>query len=146
MKVVLVKNVPKMGQAGEVCEVKEGYAKNFLFPKGLAVAESDPVGLKVKGKLDKALREKTKTLEVLGRKLQEIKGSVIKYQVKTNDKGQLFASINKEDIVKSIELKYSVKPLDMVGLPIKKVGSHKVNLSFSGGGRAEIIVIISKKD
>lgn len=144
MKVILIKNVPKIGNAGEEQEVKEGFAKNYLLPKGLAVMPNDPRGQKLMAGFEKKTREKARELALISQKVLEIENETIEIKARTNEKGQLFASINQAEIKKIALEKFGIVPQGIGGVPIKTVGEHVVELGFTGGTKARLKVIVQK--
>ena len=145
MKVVLIQNVPKIGSAGEICEVKEGFAKNFLFPKNLAAMADDPRAEKVRLGLEKKKKEKDQMSDFVNQKITEIHSQLIEISAKTNEKGQLFASIKESEIKKIIQDRFNITPNSVNGMPIKSLGKRQVTLNFSGGKRVDITISILKK-
>lgn len=145
MKVILIKSVPRMGSVGDIVDVKEGYAKNYLLPQRLAVSQNDAAGQRVMAERNKALKIREKEADTIRAKLNEIGSSELQFSMKTNAKGQLFASINQEDIKKVVVSKYGIKPVAVEGVPIKNIGAHKVIISFGGSNQASLVVNITKK-
>lgn len=132
MKVILLKDVSKVGQQYEVKEVSSGYALNFLIPKGFAkVASPDEVKRIEKIKAEKA-KQKEKELTELKEKLAKVSKGNIELQYQANEKGHLFKGIGKEDIAKALEEKgVKVDPQYIVlDTPIKEVGEHEVEIKI----------------
>jgi len=132
MKVVLLENVKKLGKAGEIVNVSDGYARNFLFPKKLAqIATQNVVNNVEKTKADKAANEK-KEIERWGELAKEMKDKKISIVAKAKG-GKLFGSIDAGMIVKelknqlNIEIDKSCVKLDG---PIKEIGERKISVEF----------------
>ncbi len=145
MKIILLKDVAKVGRKYDVKEVADGYALNLLIPRGLAqVATKDAVSkvekLKSNDLTDKKIQE-----ELLLKNLEVIKSLTIELKEKANDKGHLFAGVTKERIRDEI-LKATRLNLDMDSIvlekPLKIIGEHKVGIDVVGK-KAEFIVKIS---
>lgn len=145
MKVVLLKPVLSIGNAGQVCEVKEGFAKNYLLPKGLAVVYGDNRGSKVLERLNRIKREQLEGISKINQVISQINGGEIEISAKVNQKKQLFASVNQEEIKNIVEKKYSLRPDSLSGFPIKSLGKHEIGLIFSGDNSAKIYLIVSEK-
>lgn len=145
MKVVLITNVPKIGVAGDICEVKEGFAKNFLFPKGLATQVNDPKAEKILLGVEKKKKEKNQLNALVDQKIEEIRSQQIEIFAKTNEKGQLFASVNENEIKKIIKDRFGIIPNSVNGMPLKSLGKRQVTVNFSGGKRVDIVISIGKK-
>ena len=103
MKVILLQDVPKVGKKDQVLEAKEGYARNYLFPKKLAV-EATPANMKElqrqeKIRADKAAAQKAEAI-ALGEKLKEI---TVTMQVKCGAGGKLFGAVTSKEIAERLE-------------------------------------------
>jgi len=135
MKVLLLKDVPGIGNKGQIREVKEGYALNLMIPRKLAVP-ADTVTVKnfntaVQAKKDKeAIQE-----ELIKKTLLEIKGKTVVVKAKASEKGKLFKSVHGEEVSKAFEAEYQVK-IDGAWLPknfsIKEVGESSVSIEKFG--------------
>ncbi len=145
MKVILLKNVPKIGRRLQVLEVADGFAMNSLFPQRLAeLATSDAIAradkLRMQEEAEKKVRE-----DLLLKNLKSIEGVTITVSGKANEQGHLFAGIHKEQLVPllkeegriDIESEYIV--LDK---PLKEVGEHKVTVMVQDK-EAQFTVVIS---
>jgi large subunit ribosomal protein L9 len=102
MQIVLVKDVEGLGKTGELKDVKEGYARNFLLPKKLAVISSDPRAMELlKQKKEKNIEvvQKQKSQEEI---LAKIAGEKFTFQAKADKKGKLYGSIGPKEIAKKI--------------------------------------------
>ncbi len=131
MKIILLKDVKKIGKKYEIKEVADGYALNMLIPGKLAIpATSGNVNMvEVKKKGD--LLETAKTEAEIQKALNEIKGISIEMVGKVNDKGHLFAGIHKPEIIEALKKQKGVNiAIDHVLLekPIKEVGEHSITV------------------
>jgi len=134
MKVLLLKDVPLMGNKGQIKDVKEGYALNYMIPNKLAVL-ADDVTLKnfktaVQAKKDKeAVHE-----ELIKEVLSSLKGKTVSIKTKASEKGKLFKSIHGKDIVNALKENHNIK-IDESWLPtvsIKEVGESSLVIKKSG--------------
>ena len=132
MKVLLLKDVAKVGQHGTLKEVADGYALNFLIPRGLAVQATPE---KVAAHMAAQKREgeaRDMQNKMIVEALQSLKGIRIEIKVRATEKGGLFKSITSGDIVKTIQEQRKVTiPLESIELakPLKEVGDHMIRLS-----------------
>jgi len=133
MEVILRKDVPKLGKAGDVVKVKDGYARNYLIPKGLAILANQKTIRALENQrkiiLAKAERERKK-LESLAEKLEGI--SITVYR-KIIEEDRIFGSVSSIDIVnmlkeQGIEIDKNQVILDE---PIKKLGIFEVPIKLS---------------
>ncbi len=147
MKVVLVKQIEKVGEAFEVKEVSKGYARNFLFPRGLAVLATKKTLEKVKSEAKIKEKKKEQKEEALQETVKKLSGITIKFSVKSTKAGALFAAVTKkkiaQEIIKTTKLdKLEVKQIKL-DKPIKKVGDHEVEIKFGEDLTVKIKVKVS---
>lgn len=134
MKVILNQAVPKVGKQGQVVTVADGYARNFLFPRGLAIlAEKKQVAAleKRNERMAAKVAETVAAAKDLGDKLN---GQTVKIEGKVGkDAGKLFGAITSQDVVDALkaQLKIEVdkKQVALVQ-PIKRLGVHDVLLDL----------------
>jgi large subunit ribosomal protein L9 len=144
MKVILLKDVEKLGKKYEIKEVKNGYARNYLIPRGLAKIANEK-NLKWLEK-QKELEEKKAEEELV--KVQNaasaIDGQEIIIPVKIGEDGQLFESINLQKIYEKLkEMGFDIKKSQiLLPSPIKELGEFPVKIKFPHNLEAEIKVII----
>ncbi len=144
-KVLLTRPVYKLGETGEVVEVKPGYARNYLIPQGIAV---EPTPHNVRG-LEKPKREREaelRTREEQARKLQEqLEGSALHFVRNAQEEGKLYGSVRVEDIVSAIEERTGHHlERDRVHLesPIDVLGTYDVRLTLYGDIEAAVQVVV----
>lgn len=145
MKVILLKDVKGTGKKDQVLEVSDGYARNFLLPRKIAVeATSDAVNAVERAKGAAKHREDVKQseAEALSRAL---KGKVVVVKVRAGEGGKLYGSITSQEIADAIKTqlgveidKRKVEPTE----PIKSLGQTTVNLKLYAGVSARIIANI----
>ena len=133
MKVIFLKDVPRVGKRHDIKEINDGYAVNFLFPRGLAKLAT-PQSL---AELERAKKEIVVKREVqeglLIKNLEEIKNKKITVKAKANEQGHLFSAIHKKEIVdlmqkeNKIELSEEVIRLDK---PIKEIGEFEIPIEI----------------
>ncbi len=131
MKIILLKDIAKVGKRYEVKEISDGYAQNMLIPKGLAIAAT-PDALK-RVDLEKARDEGEKKvhLELLHKNLKDLDGVTVSIAERANEKGHLFASIHKPEVVEAIhkQTRIQIAPEHiMLDKHIKEVGVHVVEV------------------
>lgn len=131
MKVIFLKDVRRVGRAGEIKDVADGYAANFLFPsKSAEPATADKIAQieKQKEAMAEALR---KDEEVLANKVAALNGKKVTIPVRATPKGGLFKTITTKDIAKAILGEHALQiPEEAIVLtgPVKTVGEHAVQL------------------
>lgn len=143
MKVILLQNIKSVGRKFEVRQVKDGYARNFLFPRGLAKIATDNTVKELetqKAAWQKEEQEIKNQLEALAQKLA---GQEFRFQLKTGKKEEVFGSVNKEDIKKAVMAKISNGDIEIdLQRPIKKLGEHQVEINLGGAAKTTVKVII----
>ncbi len=135
MKIILLKDVPKVGKRYEMKDISDGYAANMLIPRGLAVAAT-PSAMKA-FELERAKAESERKMheELLLKNLNELEGKVISVQIKGNEKGHLFAGIHKTELIAEIEkqTRLQLNPEHvMLEKPIKVAGDHTIEVKGAG--------------
>lgn len=143
MKIILTQDVKKVGKKGDILEVKDGYARNSLLPKGLAV-EATAVNLN-KNKLDKNLEAKRKQQEL--ETAQTIKELInekrVRIGIKTGEGNKVFGSITSKEIADSINDTFNVrvdkKKVNLIN-PIKAIGAITVPIKLHPQVSADVIV------
>jgi large subunit ribosomal protein L9 len=144
MKVLLVSDVRKLGYLGDVVEVADGYARNYLLPQGLAKAATDN-NVKSIAKA-KAARAEQRNLErkQLEKVCQAVNGAEAVIAAAVNEIGHLFGSIHKQDVAKNLRDQGFEVPDDVVELHehIKEVGTYKVKLEFADDLTASVSLVV----
>jgi large subunit ribosomal protein L9 len=135
MKIILLKDIAKVGKRYEVKNISDGYALNLLIPKGLAVAATPDVMKRIE--LEKARDEGEKKLhqELLLKNLGQLNGVTVSMSEKANDKGHLFAAVHKLEVVSAIQsqTRLQIDPEYIVlDKPIKEVGMHEITVKTEG--------------
>ncbi|MSU73740.1 50S ribosomal protein L9 [Candidatus Kaiserbacteria bacterium] len=144
MKVIFLKDVAKVGQHGTMKDVADGYALNFLIPRGLAIQATPD---KVTAHLAAQKREgEAKELQnkAISEAVHSLKGIRIEISAKATEKGGLFKSITAADIVKAIQEQKKVNiPPETITLakPIKETGEHTIKVAF-GEVKVEMTLVI----
>ncbi len=140
MKVILTKDVQNLGSAGDVKDVADGYARNFLIPSGYAmVATSSAIkqSEEIKIKKAKQAEEELKTAEELSGKLE---GVSVKVAAKADESGKLYAAVKGEEISKSLAAEgFNVdKNKIIIKEPIKEIGEYEVIVALEHGLEARL--------
>ena len=132
MKVILLKDVKGSGKCGEVIEVSDGYARNFLIKKGLA-EEATAVKINSLNIKNKSLEfHKNEEIKALKEQANNLKGKKITLKIKCGENGKIFGSITSKEIADAVnELGFSVdKKKVLLKDPIKNLGLYTVEIKF----------------
>lgn len=149
MQVVLVQDVENLGRAGEVHQVKGGYARNFLIPRGLAVPATEKALQSVEAKKQAEERRQAKAMEaakVVAARLQNIS---LSFSAKAGEGEKLYGSITAGDIAEALSQKLGEeidKRKILLGEPLRELGTHKVRVDLAGGLEPEITVVVEKEE
>ncbi len=145
MKVILLADVRGLGRKTEVKEVSEGHARNFLFPRGLAKAATSE-DLK---KLDLRKESQAKEESALRKHLEELARTIndrfVEFTLKTDAKGSVFGSVNKEMILAALR-EHGLVRKERVDIelehPLKTIGEHEIAVDLKKGVTAKLKVVI----
>ncbi len=133
MKVILLKDVAKIGKKFDIKNVADGYALNFLIPKKLAILATKEAVSKIEESKKLQTAEKNIQAELLLKNLETLASSNVVIKSKANEKGHLFAGVDKKELIAEIKKQVRLDiPEDLIELekPIKEVGDHKIKMSF----------------
>ncbi len=135
MKIILLKDVPKIGKKYDVKDVADGYALNLLLPRKLAVVANAQAIKKVEEQKEKDKVEKKIQADLLVKNLEMLKELRLTIKEKANEKGHLFAGVTREMLVQEIvkNARLNLDP-DYIKLekPLKEVGEHVVTIEVMG--------------
>ena len=147
MKVLFLQDVRGTGRKGEILEVSDGYARNFLLPKNLAKIATKELTVQVKQAEEKEMKLMEQELKVNQKKASQIDGREIEIKAKASATGTLYSAIGSDMIVTEIkkQLKSNIEPEQVLLFkPIKEIGEHKVKIKFGHGLEAEVQVTVSQ--
>ena len=131
MRVILTTNIKKLGKMGDLISVKDGYARNYLFPNKMALRETKK-NLEYYEKIKDEMKDKEKTKYDEAKKLiEKISKIKIIFKKEADEKDQLYGSISKKEILDflgSNNLKIKSDDL-IIRQPIKSLGEHKIEIN-----------------
>jgi large subunit ribosomal protein L9 len=128
MKVVLLKDVPSLGVTGDVREVKDGYARNYLLPRGLAAPATEGRLQTLARSREAAEQRQARQVRDAGALKTQLESLVVEIRARAGDDGRLFGSVTAQDIAEEISRKgieISKKQVD-VPEPLKATGFYKI--------------------
>jgi len=148
MKVVFLQDVSSKGKAGEIREVADGYARNFLIPKNLAIPASESA-IKLAGiKSQELMRHRARVHDEMSELANLLKDKEIHFKAKAGEKGRLHGSITTaniaDELTKLAKVEIDKKKIEL-DEPLRQLGTHEVKLQFSKEIAATIIVIIEEE-
>ena len=146
MEVILLKEHDSLGEIGDIVNVKPGYARNFLFPNGIAVRSSKrniALAEEQKKTLQKRLDRESKVNQELIAQLAKVEVSI---EVEVVEEDKMFGSVTNLDIHKALtekDVKIDRQSI-LLDQPIKTLGVHNVPIKLSSGEKQEIKVYVIK--
>lgn len=145
MKVILRKDAEKLGKKGDVKEVTDGFARNFLFPKDLAEPASESALKRLAQEKEEQVKKAEADLTITEQFVGNLDGQEVEISAKTDEDGKLYGSITSAKIAKVLKDKgFEVKPKQIkLAEPIKETGEFDVALEFPHGLEASIKLIVS---
>ncbi|WP_016906131.1 MULTISPECIES: 50S ribosomal protein L9 [Streptomyces] len=146
MKIILTNEVSGLGAAGDVVDVKDGYARNYLVPRKLAIrwtkgGEKDVEQIRRARKIHEIA-----TIEQANQVKEQLEGVTVRLQVRAGDQGRLFGSVTPADIAGGIKAAGGPevdKRRIAVGKPIKSLGSHQVSVQLHADVAADVDVEVA---
>jgi large subunit ribosomal protein L9 len=128
MKVILLKDIPSIGRTGEIRDVKDGYARNFLLPRGLAAPATEGNLQNLAQTREAAKQREDRILREVATLKTRLEALVIEVRARAGEDGRLFGSVTAQDIADEINKKgveITKKQVELVE-PIKTTGFYKV--------------------
>ena len=147
MQLVLTEDVAHLGKQGDVVEVKPGYGRNYLLPRGMATVPT-PHNLRLleryKIRVKQAREARIADLKALAEQIQKMAGITI--EANANDEGHLYGSVAAPEVSKGLKAKHLLIEPEMVRLegPIKETGLYAVKLNLGYEIEAEVKVAVIK--
>ena len=145
MKVILQQDVKGQGKKGQMVEVSDGYARNFLLPKKLAVAATaenvNTMRQQEKARLAQEAAERAAAMEIV----EQLKGCMVKIPAKAGNGGKLFGSVTSKEVSEALKAQFGVdsaKTKIVRPEPIKAFGSYelKAKLGYEISGTVNVVV------
>lgn len=144
MKVILIKDVARVGRIGEVKNLSDGYARNFIIARGLGLAATSENLVRLEqSKLKKSETEKLEQ-ELLKRELEKLAAKPIIITARASETGHLFAAIHKAEILTELNKQAGLSLSDeaiILPQPIKSVGEHVITVA-RGSVRGKLKLLI----
>ena len=147
MKVILLKDIEKLGYKHDIVDVAAGLANNFLIPKGVAEVASKPNQRKQAENLKQTLHKEQKQQKKALSLSKELASLIVPIRTKTNKEGKIFGSITSVEIAQALENKgFSILPKQIKGLlSIKAVGTYEVVIHLYKDTQATLKVAVEEE-
>lgn len=132
MKVILIEDIPDLGVEGDTVNVADGYARNYLIPKGLAM-EATPKNIKLIEQRKKKIElKKIKAKEEAEKVKEKLKSVFLKIEMKAGEEGKLYGAVTTRDIAEELKKKgisIDRRKIDLKS-PIKSLGEYDISLKL----------------
>ena len=146
MKIILLDNIPKLGNIADIIDVKSGYARNYLIPQKKAMFASKENIEYVEKRKSELAKASSDEVAVAQEKADQINGSSAEIKVQVTEEGTMYGSVGTREISDALSSEELIVDKSNVVLPlgpIKEVGEHIVTISFHPEVNAEVNIIIS---
>jgi large subunit ribosomal protein L9 len=147
MKVLLTKDVYKLGRAGDIKKVADGYGRNFLLPQGLAMLATAGALKQVDKIRSQAEIRRTELNSELKDLASHINGVTLMFSAKAGDTGKLYGSITTQDVATAIQEKtrYEVKKQQIEMQPIRTLGDFTAHVRLTMDLVPEVKIIVHRE-
>lgn len=145
MKVILKEDIKGVGKKDQVINAADGYARNFLFPKGLAVPADNGNMNNLKSKNESVAYRKGEDLKEAKQIAERMKDITIKIPVKAGDNGRLFGAVTAKEIAEALKKDFDInvdKKKVLLSESIKVAGTTRVEIKLNEGVTASVLVMV----
>jgi large subunit ribosomal protein L9 len=146
MKILLLQDVKALGRMGEIVNVSDGYARNYLIPKKLAVEADQKIVEKVERERKYEELKKKKEIEEANEKISELMKTVLVVKANSGEENKLYGSVTSSDVAEKIS-EYLGENFDRKNIemdPIKELGTYEVKIKFGNGLSGKVKVRVEK--
>jgi large subunit ribosomal protein L9 len=147
MEVILLEDVQHLGQAGQVVKVKDGYARNYLLPKGLAYAATEANKKKIAYEADRIAKRRASEKTAAEAEAARLADVHLSFSVKVGEEDKLYGSVTASDVQRRLEelgIHVDKRKIDLAE-PIRALGEFRVGIKIHSEVRPEILVSVTKE-
>ena len=147
MEVILLESLNKLGKAGEIITVKDGFAKNFLIPEKKAIIANKKNKADLETRITQINANNDKKVIEANALKEKLDGKKISIEMEANDDDSLYGAVSQKSVSESIDnlLKIKIPPDAVILDPIKKLGETEIQISLYEDIKAELYLKITKK-
>lgn len=149
MDVLLLQDVAQLGKAGDVKHVSDGYARNYLFPKGLAELATPGAVKKAEQIRQASIHRQAKEFSEAQALAQLLDGQTVTFQARAGESDRLYGSITNAHIAEALEEKIGQevdrRKIDLEE-PLKELGTHAVTIRLAAEAEAKVTVVIEREE
>ncbi len=147
MEIILREDVQHLGKAGEMVKVKDGYARNYLLPKGLAYLATEGNRKRVTFEAERIARQRATEKQTAEGEAAKLAGLSLTFAMKVGEEDKLYGSVTASDIQRRLEeqgIHVDKRKIDLPE-PIRSLGESRVGIKFHAEVRPEITVVVVKE-
>jgi large subunit ribosomal protein L9 len=147
MKVILTQDVKAQGKKGQIIDVADGYARNYLLPKGLAIIADNKALNEIKGKEEAEKHKKATELENAKETAAKLAEITLKFANQSGADGRLYGSVTSKEIAEALKAQFGItvdKRKIQLDDPLKSFGKHTVNVKLHTEVIGKINIIIEE--
>jgi large subunit ribosomal protein L9 len=149
MEVLLLKDVAQLGKAGDVKRVADGYARNFLIPRKLAVIATPGAIRQAKLHRQAEVNRRAQALSEAQALAQQLDGLSVSFKARAGETDRLYGSITNVNIAEALEAKIG-REVDRRKIdldePLKELGTHAVTIRLAPGAEAKVTVVVEREE
>lgn len=149
MKVILTENLPKLGEVGDVCDVADGYARNYLLPRGFAMVATEGALSQVENLKRQETRRRQRVRGDAEAFREELEGLSLTFEAKVGETGRLYGSITSGDIAERVE-QITGHEIDrrkiVLDNPLRELGRFQVPVRLLPEVVAELTVLVEPEE
>jgi large subunit ribosomal protein L9 len=146
MKVILTQAVPGLGEAGAVKEVADGYARNYLLPRKLAMTATKGSMKQAQAQVDVYMRRAQKVTSAAQQAATAVEGKVVKIRARVGSENRLYGSVTAADVAEALNVQYGIdidrRKIEL-GEAIHKLGSYAATADFGHGATGNFTVEVA---
>ncbi len=145
MKVILLQDIKNVGKKDQIINANDGYARNFLFPKNLAIEANDANLAKLKAKNDSNNFRKEEEKEQAKKIAEKLKNITLSIKVKAGENGKVFGGVTSKEIAENLKQQYKIqidKKKINLGETIKMLGRFTVEIKLYEGVVAKLAISV----
>jgi large subunit ribosomal protein L9 len=147
MEIILREDVQHLGKAGDVVKVKDGYARNYLLPQGLAYPATDANKKKIAYEADRLAKQRATEKVAAETEATRLAGVQLSFTAKVGEEDKLFGSVTASDIQRRLEelgIHVDKRKIDLAE-PIRALGEFRVGIKVHPDVRPEIVITVVKE-
>ena len=149
MKVIYLKDMSAKWKKGEIREVADGYARNFLLPQGLAMPATPAAVMAAEAQFEENAQRQARKREEMNELVQHMEGKELHFRARVGAKGRLHGAITSADIAaelsRVIDFEIDKKKIEL-DEPLHQLGSYEIKISLAKGVETQIKVVVEEED